>query len=667
MAVIIHGRLVEPADDRPRTGVTLVLTTLKNSTVVLKHAVYQCVTGSNGEYSFKAEPGVYAVSVSVYGAEPERVGVIRVYEDSVSGSLNTFLLTPDVDDLTPEILRQLDRMYRETQQAAEKAKHHAESAAEASTHIAKQVEQVTAAQLTISQQAHQVQTLSESVTQLHADVKSRHDAVMNTAQQVAKIETTVTQTAQDVTQTAQHIAEDAAQVAQSMEENKHYADIVKQSASVVETQTQQVSMLADSVRETAEQMTTVAAECERHSEQTKHDAQRVEVLHGDVVKKQALAMQAAETASEKAVSAATLEASAAEHARQAKAAAQVTTGALTDGGAVDLSTGRYPDPVSFEGVKRSTFWKVTVGGHVGNIEYGVGDTLIYTTAGGGEYYKIDNSESVSSVQGEKGAVTLTPEKIGADVAGTADALMSRHMSMPKAHAMASIDGLLEALATHYSPDNLPSLEVLGAEGKGVAARILQQHVESADPHVQYAKRTEVDAKGSAVQAIETHTRKAGAHTMASIAGLEAALAQKVSAQNVVAELQKHKAENNPHPQYLPKNTYPRNVPIGCKNLGSFFFSESGNTVINFKDNALNYSFLFVSCDYQGKGVVQLIPVFGGVRREEFMIYYDADPSGRYVEALRILGFTETQATVRVDGSAPSFTLRVVGVNLPWIP
>ncbi|QOH78583.1 hypothetical protein IHE26_08955 [Plesiomonas shigelloides] len=46
-----------------------------------------------------------------------------------------------------------------------------------------------------------------------------------------------------------------------------------------------------------------------------------------------------------------------------------------------------------------------------------------------------------------------------------------------------------------------------------------------------------------------------------------------------------------------------------------------------------------------------------------MIDYDADPSGRYVDALRILGFTETQATVRVDGNAPSFT----GVNLPWIP
>ncbi|MGL5484797.1 MAG: hypothetical protein ACRDC6_00700, partial [Shewanella sp.] len=95
-----------------------------------------------------------------------------------------------------------------------------------------------------------------------------------------------------------------------------------------------------------------------------------------------------------------------------------------------LSTGVYPQPVQVSGTARPTFWKVTKGGTVGGVDYGVGDTLIYTVAGSGSYYKIDNTESVTSVQGDKGAVILTPEKIGADAAGTAQALVNNLKNDP---------------------------------------------------------------------------------------------------------------------------------------------------------------------------------------------------------------------------------------------
>lgn len=81
-----------------------------------------------------------------------------------------------------------------------------------------------------------------------------------------------------------------------------------------------------------------------------------------------------------------------------------------------------------------TFRKVTKGGTVGDVDYGVGDTLIYTVARSGSYYKIDNTESVTSVQGEKGAVTLTPGKIGAEPAGTASAGMQQHISALDPHS-----------------------------------------------------------------------------------------------------------------------------------------------------------------------------------------------------------------------------------------
>ena len=55
----------------------------------------------------------------------------------------------------------------------------------------------------------------------------------------------------------------------------------------------------------------------------------------------------------------------------------------------------------------SSFWKVTVGGTAGGVPYGVGDTLVYSKTLT-QFYKIDNTESVSSVNGQSGAVLVEP-------------------------------------------------------------------------------------------------------------------------------------------------------------------------------------------------------------------------------------------------------------------
>ncbi|WP_230431829.1 prophage tail fiber N-terminal domain-containing protein [Plesiomonas shigelloides] len=349
--VKISGRLVEPADDKPRSGVTLTLQSVKNSSVVLKHATYRCVTGGNGEYSFNAAPGTYAVAVSVYGAEPERVGQIRVYSDSLPGNLNTFLMAPGESDLTPEIIRLVDSMRSEAVKAAESAK------------------------------------VSEQI---------------------------VTKSARDVAEHAQQVASDKVVVAQN---------------------TQNVSTKAQQVAENANSVST--------------NMQSVSQMRDEVAAKTSMAQGAADTATQKAASAAGHDAAAAEHARRAQEAAQATAGALIDGGAADLSGGVYPQPVAVGSIKRPTFWKVTKGGTVGGVDYGLGDTLIYTVAGSGSYYKIDNTESVTSVQGEKGAVTLTPEKIGADAAGTAAASINQHTQKAGAHPIIGVSGLQEALASKF--------------------------------------------------------------------------------------------------------------------------------------------------------------------------------------------------------------------------
>lgn len=92
------------------------------------------------------------------------------------------------------------------------------------------------------------------------------------------------------------------------------------------------------------------------------------------------------------------------------AAAATVTGNLMDMGPADLSSGVYPTKPAV-----SSFWKVTVGGSATDagetISYGVGDTLVFSKPME-NFYKIDNTESVSSVAGKTGVVTLVKGDVG---------------------------------------------------------------------------------------------------------------------------------------------------------------------------------------------------------------------------------------------------------------
>lgn len=106
---------------------------------------------------------------------------------------------------------------------------------------------------------------------------------------------------------------------------------------------------------------------------------------------------------------------AAEAARdEALEAAATATGALQDQGAFDASSGSLPAKTA-----ASSFWKVTVAGTTGGIELAVGDTLVYSKTAD-SFFKIDNTESVTSVNGRKGAVTLDAEAVGAYDKATSD-------------------------------------------------------------------------------------------------------------------------------------------------------------------------------------------------------------------------------------------------------
>ena len=118
---VISGVLKGPYGD-PRTGVTITMRSLKTSSTVLNLAKSQSVSDDTGRYSLNVEPGVYEVIISVYGAQPERVGTIEVYTDSLPGTLNDFLRRPGESDITPEIIQTVDAMRADAAKSAAAAK-----------------------------------------------------------------------------------------------------------------------------------------------------------------------------------------------------------------------------------------------------------------------------------------------------------------------------------------------------------------------------------------------------------------------------------------------------------------------------------------------------------------------------------------------------------------
>ena len=91
--------------------------------------------------------------------------------------------------------------------------------------------------------------------------------------------------------------------------------------------------------------------------------------------------------------------------------ASTMAGGIVEMGNWDASGGVLPAKPE----QNSGFWKITGEGVLNGIDLGIGDSLVYSKTTD-SFYKIDNTESVTSVQGKKGIVTLIPEDIGAEPA-----------------------------------------------------------------------------------------------------------------------------------------------------------------------------------------------------------------------------------------------------------
>lgn len=208
-----------------------------------------------------------------------------------------------------------------------------------------------------------------------------------------------------------------------------------------------------------------------------------------VNEKTPLAVAAADTASQKAASAAESDASARDAAARAENAALAIAGAILDGGQCDLSSGFYPQPLAINGKKYSTVWYIKVGGVVGGVSYDAGDKLQYTTAEGGFYFRIDTRDEVVSVNGEKGAVMLNAQKVGADPAGTAAASIAQHAQKAGAHPISGISGLQSVLDSKYDRGNI--VGSVSQSGGVPTGAIIQRGSNANGYFVRYADGTQI--------------------------------------------------------------------------------------------------------------------------------------------------------------------------------
>lgn len=419
----IFGTMTDPSGS-PVPGAIIELRAISSTSEVLLGSTVTIKCDQQGAYSFQLAIGTYdAYAQNDRCGDMDYLGTARVSDNSVDGDLHSILVDGGIN-ITPPML-----------DSALSAAQRAESAAA-----------LTAADRVSTGQN------AESAKADSAAAKTAKDKAISAASTAVSAKDSIVTDANDVRCLAVQVADQAADVS-----SKH-SDVAAKAG--------QVSSLADVV-------STKHGEVVAKAAQVSDDASATQSAKN-------ISVAAADTATQKAALAATHDASAQDAAIRAENAASSMVGAVLDGGECDLSTGVYPQSITVAGKKYSTIWYVAIAGSVSGVSFDVGDILRYTTAKEGYYFKVDAKDDVYSVNGDKGAVVITPEKIGAEETGVAQQLIEQHTSKPGAHDISGVQGLSEALA-----------------GKETA--------------------------GTSDSAITTHEAKVGAHEIGGVAGLDDAL------------------------------------------------------------------------------------------------------------------------------------------------
>lgn len=381
MAVTLTGVLKDPYG-QPLPGATIRFDAVRTSATVLNHIRAEAITDAQGDYSISVEVGRYDVRVMQGRSFLELAKNLEVRADSTATDLNELVVEwQGEQDLTPGIVIEFRALVDEARGYRDEA---GASAGEAAASESSAADSATAASESASNAATSEQNAASSASAASASASSASDSAdaASTSEANAASSASAAAASEGSAATSASNAAGSASAAAASESNAAGSE----------------SAAGDSALEA------------QHWAQYPNDTP---VPEGDG--SQFSAAHWAEVSRQRAVN------------------------AMVAQGAWDASTGSLPpEPTG------ASYWLVTGaanGETIGGVEYRNKDMLLWTpneSGGGGTWSKIDNTDSVASVAGKTGAVTLVPGDVGADPAGTASSAVATHEAKSSAHTPAQV-------------------------------------------------------------------------------------------------------------------------------------------------------------------------------------------------------------------------------------
>lgn len=132
MATRLHGVLLDGLN-KPVINATVALIAKGNTITVLNGSEAIFRTDGSGAYNVVVQTGHYKVIVGPQGAEPYKAGEIVIYGDSPEGSLNGYLINWAPEELTPDVIKQVQQLVANSEEYALQAGRSAAAANEDAT------------------------------------------------------------------------------------------------------------------------------------------------------------------------------------------------------------------------------------------------------------------------------------------------------------------------------------------------------------------------------------------------------------------------------------------------------------------------------------------------------------------------------------------------------
>ncbi|HBC8488011.1 TPA: prophage tail fiber N-terminal domain-containing protein [Escherichia coli] len=117
MATRLHGILMDGLN-KPIINATVALIAKGNTITVLNGSEAIFRTDGSGAYNVTVQTGRYKVIIGPQGVEPYKAGEIVIYGDSPEGSLNGYLINWAPEELTPDVIKQVQQLVANSEEYA---------------------------------------------------------------------------------------------------------------------------------------------------------------------------------------------------------------------------------------------------------------------------------------------------------------------------------------------------------------------------------------------------------------------------------------------------------------------------------------------------------------------------------------------------------------------